>query len=122
MTKEKKYKWHKIAESETEIQNNGLVIIPLELKGKKICLTKFQDKWYAFAGLCPHAGGLFAEGDMDLHGNVVCPLHRYKFSVKNGRNTSGEGYALKTYPVEIRPDGIFLGIEDNGFMNWLWDQ
>jgi 3-phenylpropionate/trans-cinnamate dioxygenase ferredoxin subunit len=31
--------------------------------------------------------------------------------MKNGRNTSGEGYFLKTYPVETRPEGIFIGFK-----------
>ena len=47
---------------------------------------------------------------MDALGNIVCPLHRYKFSIKNGRNTSGEGYFLKTFAIEVREDGIFVGI------------
>jgi 3-phenylpropionate/trans-cinnamate dioxygenase ferredoxin subunit len=28
--------------------------------------------------------------------------------MKNGRNTTGEGYFLKTYPVEQRQEGIFI--------------
>jgi hypothetical protein len=30
--------------------------------------------------------------------------------MENGRNTSGEGYYLKTYPIEIREDGIYIGL------------
>jgi len=42
---------------------------------------------------------------------VVCPLHRYCFDMKNGRNTSGEGYFLKTYPIELRAEGLFIGFQ-----------
>jgi nitrite reductase/ring-hydroxylating ferredoxin subunit len=48
-------------------------------------------------------------------GNIVCPLHRYKFSLVNGRNVSGEGYYLKTYPVEQREDGLYIGFEKSWF-------
>ena len=84
-----------------------------------ICITKFQDAWFAFAFKCPHAGGMLAEGYVDAIGNIVCPLHRYKFSIRNGRNSSGEGYALKTYPTELRPDGLFIGFEEGGLLSWF---
>jgi nitrite reductase/ring-hydroxylating ferredoxin subunit len=115
----KKYKWHKIAESEAgmEWNENGMTVV--EVKGKKICICKFQDSWFAFAYQCPHAGGLLEDGYIDAVGNVVCPVHRYKFSLKNGRNTSGEGYSLKTYPAELRADGLFIGLEEGGLLSWL---
>jgi 3-phenylpropionate/trans-cinnamate dioxygenase ferredoxin subunit len=117
--REKKYKWHKVAESEADVHSaeNGMALI--EVAGKQLCLGKFNDSWFAFASKCPHAGGLLTEGYIDAVGNVVCPLHRYKFSISNGRNTSGEGYALKTYPVELRPGGLFIGLEEGGLFNWL---
>jgi 3-phenylpropionate/trans-cinnamate dioxygenase ferredoxin subunit len=46
-------------------------------------------------------------------------VHRYKFSLQNGRNTSGEGYYLKTYPVEVRGEAIFVGLPDGGLFGWL---
>jgi nitrite reductase/ring-hydroxylating ferredoxin subunit len=114
----KRYKWHKIADSRLEIHfpANGLVVI--EAAGKKITLSLWQDQLRGFAHKCPHAGGIFCDGFMDALGNVVCPLHRYKFSITNGRNTSGEGYYMKTYPIEERADGIFVGFEEGGLLNW----
>ena len=43
-------------------------------------------------------------------GRIVCPEHKYRFDPTNGRNTSGEGYKLFTYPVEIRVGEIFIGL------------
>ena len=91
----------------------------VEVDGKKLSLAKFQDQVFAFAHKCPHAGGTMAEGCLDALGNAVCPLHRYKFSLKNGRNVSGEGYYLKIYAVECRPDGVFIGFEEKGMFGWL---
>lgn len=116
---EKKYKWHQIAVSEAELAFSANGVAVVEVKGKKICIAKHQQEWYGFAFKCPHAGGIMADGYIDAVGNVVCPLHRYKFSLKNGRNTSGEGYYLKTYPVNISEEGIFLGIEESGLFGWL---
>src|SRR5687768_9091230 len=91
----KEYHWHKVANNEEEIAvgENGIAVI--EVKGKKICIAKFQEQWYGFAFKCPHAGGMLANGYVDATGNIVCPLHRYKFSMHNGRNISGEGYYMK---------------------------
>jgi len=30
--------------------------------------------------------GLWPKGYIDLSGNIVCPIHSYKFSLKNGRS------------------------------------
>jgi nitrite reductase/ring-hydroxylating ferredoxin subunit len=78
--------------------------------GKKIGLLKKAGQVYAFAALCPHTSAPLCEGWLDARGNVVCPLHGYRFDPANGRNTSGEGYKLKTYPVEIREGLIYVGI------------
>jgi nitrite reductase/ring-hydroxylating ferredoxin subunit len=114
---EKKYKWYKIAASRDELVNSPAgKILTLQVNSKNVCITVFNEKLFAFAAKCPHAGGYFADGYVDALGNVVCPLHRYKFSMSNGRNTSGEGYYLKTYPVEEREEGVFLGMETG----WLF--
>ena len=115
---EKKYHYHQIAESATELAFNGQGIAVVEVKGKKICVTRFRDAWFAFGYKCPHASGIMSEGYVDAVGNVVCPVHRYKFSLQNGRNTSGEGYYLKVYPVEVRGEAIYVGMPDGGLFGW----
>ena len=90
-------------------------LLDLDVDGKKITLAKFKDGFFAFAQKCPHASGRMAQGYINPLGQVVCPLHRYAFDMKNGRNTTGEGYFLKTYPVELRPNGLFIGFKPNSF-------
>ena len=111
----RKYKWHKIAESAVAIILSDNNIAVYEAGGKKFCIGKFRDHFYGFAFKCPHAGGRLEDGYIDAIGNVVCPVHRYKFNLANGRNSSGEGYYLKTYPIEIREDGVYVGIEPGIF-------
>lgn len=108
--------WHKIAGNISEINFNYNGLAEMEVNGKIICLAKQQDKLFACAQKCPHAGALLAHGHQDALGNLVCPLHKYKFSLKNGRNVSGEGYHLKTFKVEQTAEGIFVSTEpDNLF-------
>ena len=119
MAAEKKYNWIKIGEAVSDFfwQENDLCEITV--KGKTICVAKHGEQVLACAHKCPHAGGHLADGYIDPLGNIVCPLHRYKFSLQNGRNTSGEGYYLKTYPIETRDDGIYIGLEENSFFSFF---
>lgn len=115
----KKYQWHKIADTIDDINfaTNGMAEI--EIKGKKVCVALHNQNVLACAAKCPHAGGHMSDGYIDALGNIVCPLHRYKFSLANGRNVSGEGYFLKNYPIELRTNGIFIGFEESGMFGWL---
>ena len=88
-------------------------MLELEADGRKFTLAKWEEGYFAFASKCPHASGRMAAGYINPLGQVVCPLHRYAFDMKNGRNTSGEGYFLKTYPIEMRQEGIFIGFKRN---------
>jgi nitrite reductase/ring-hydroxylating ferredoxin subunit len=112
---DKSYTWHKIAESAEELFFNENNLATSEANGKKICIGRFNDSLFAFAHKCPHAGGYLCDGYIDALGNVVCPLHRYKFDMSNGRNVSGEGYYLKHWPVEVRENGIFVGMEKSSW-------
>jgi nitrite reductase/ring-hydroxylating ferredoxin subunit len=116
---EKKYTWHKIADTIAELDFTKDNLLQTAVNGKEICVAQTKAGLKACASKCPHAGGILADGFIDAAGNIACPLHRYKFSLQNGRNTSGEGYYLKTFPVEIKEEGIFVGIEENSFFSWL---
>ena len=111
---EKKYTWHKIADhiNELDFADNNIVVV--EVAGKKMCIGKFKEEIFAFAYKCPHAAGILAEGYIDALGNIVCPVHRYKYDMKNGRNVSGEGYYLIHWPVQFMDDGVYIGVEKNG--------
>lgn len=103
--------WHKIAEHPNELEFSPNNIAIAEVKGKKFCIAKHNDRLFAFAINCPHAGGILADGYIDVLGNIVCPVHRYKYNMENGRNSSGEGYYLKHWSIEIREDGVYVDME-----------
>jgi len=115
----KEYTWHKIAETLNEISFNANGLAEVQVNGKTICIALKDNKLQGCAQKCPHASAPLVDGYVDAAGNIVCPLHRYKFSLQNGRNVSGEGYFLKLFPVETRADGIFVGIAESGLFNWL---
>jgi nitrite reductase/ring-hydroxylating ferredoxin subunit len=102
--------WHKIAESFAEINFSANGLAEIEVNGKRICIGLHDHKLFACTQKCPHAGGILADGYIDVAGNLVCPMHRYRFNPQTGRNVSGEGYYLKTFTIELREDGVFVDI------------
>ena len=119
MERLKDYKWFKISGTVAELQFPSTGFIELQVNEKILCIVSFKDQLFACTARCPHAGGRLSEGYVDAVGNIICPLHHYKFNLQNGRNTSGEGYFLKMLPVEVRKEGVFVGFEENGLLKWL---
>lgn len=105
--------WKKIAEKEEAenhlLKNNDAKTIRVE--DKRYCLARFEDKYYAMQNNCPHAGAALGGGWCDSKGNIVCPVHRIAFDIKTGKNATGEGYYIETYPVELREDGLYIGFK-----------
>lgn len=102
------YEWYLVAGAYASLENGK--IQEISVGDKNIALLKKDGQFYAFAATCPHASAHFCDVWIDAQGRVVCPEHKYRFDPANGRNTSGEGYKLKTYPIEIRDNEIFVGL------------
>lgn len=101
-------RWIKIAESLAEIPFGPNNLAVCTVQNKPVTVFSKEGRLFACAYKCPHAGGILADGYVDELGNIVCPLHRYKFSLQSGRNTSGEGYFLKRFSIEEREDGVYI--------------
>ena len=111
----KKRRWIKVAHSVSDIPFNAAGLAEVDADGKTICIGRYKNELFAFAQKCPHASGLLSGGFIDALGNVVCPLHRYKFCMRNGHNVSGEGYYLKHWPIKVEANGVFAGLDNPGF-------
>jgi 3-phenylpropionate/trans-cinnamate dioxygenase ferredoxin subunit len=105
--------WFKIFDSEDALKNcilpNTLVVF--EFKNEKICVTQNANGFFAVQEKCPHNGASLSRGFCNVKNEIVCPLHRYSYDLKTGKSTSGSAFALKTYPIEVRSDGVFIGIQ-----------
>ncbi len=103
-------KWHKIADSVNAIDWQANQMAVIEVHGKTDYSNKNWRGCSACAHKCPHAGGVLADGFIDAKGLYCLPLAPLPFNVTNGSNVSGEGYYLKTYSIEKRAAGLFIGI------------
>ncbi|MBM3442349.1 MAG: Rieske (2Fe-2S) protein [Bacteroidetes bacterium] len=103
--------WYLVADSQEALpfQSNGIAVV--QAGERSVCIARLTDgRLYAFAQRCPHVGVPLSEGWLDALGRVVCPGHAYRFDVCNGRNTSGEGYQLKTYALRVDLEGVFVRV------------
>ncbi len=110
---QKKTTWHKLFESVTDanMQVPEGRVFTILVNNKKICVAHTPEGFFAIQDKCPHNGASLGNGFCTAQGSIVCPVHRYSFDLKTGRATSGGGDAARTYPLETRDDGIYIGFE-----------
>lgn len=109
----KKYRWYKIADRIEDIRFGANNIALAQLQNEPVCIGRSGDDLFAFGHQCPHAGGLMEEGHIDNAGHVICPVHSISFDMRSGENISGEGFRLKTWPVQSRKNGVYIGVVES---------
>ena len=77
-------------------------IIQINYTDKKILLTSYNKKYYAFNSLCPHLGVNLRNGFI-INKKVKCPAHGAEFNLTNGH--SGCKLKMKVYKVKTNTDG-----------------
>jgi 3-phenylpropionate/trans-cinnamate dioxygenase ferredoxin subunit len=116
MPTEENYTWNRLFELwELEQMFAKRQVLALKIDGKPVCLGKVDGEYYAIHDTCPHAGASLGKGWCDEAGHVVCPIHRIKFDMRTGKNTTGEGYRVPTYPLMVKEDTLYIG-----FSNKKW--
>lgn len=88
----------------------------VRINDKPYLVIRRGDELFCVRHKCPHQGASLEYARINEKGDIVCPWHRFSFCIKTGKNTSGEGFYLDTYPIEIRDDGVYIGLEKR---KWL---
>lgn len=97
-----------------EVPDNGGVCV--KYKDEQIALFHFSrgNKWYATQNLCPHRKQMALSrgiiGSENGEPKVACPFHKTTFSLNSGECLNGDECSLKTYPVKVVNNKIFIGI------------
>jgi len=100
--------WIKIAGKIEEFTFDKNNIACVTIHGKSICLVQSTYELKACSASCPHAAGDLSKGFLDAKGNIICPVHGYRFNLTSGRDSNSEGYFLKIYKVKRNEEGIFI--------------
>jgi nitrite reductase/ring-hydroxylating ferredoxin subunit len=106
------YTWHKIfgsvAEAKEQVPVRKLRLLVVE--GRNICFAHTATGFYALEDACPHLGYSLSKGTTNYLNEVICPWHSYRFSLTDGRECEFKSRKAVLFPVEIREDGVYIGI------------
>jgi thiamine pyrophosphate-dependent acetolactate synthase large subunit-like protein len=72
-------------------------------------MTHFEGTYAALDNKCPHQGGPLGEGSIEK-GWLRCPWHGWDFHPTNGKPPGGFDDGVTTYPVDVRDDGVYVGL------------
>ncbi len=100
-------KWHKVGNLGIVPENRVKSVIA---GTHPVCLVNFEGKLTALDTRCPHQGGPLGAGQI-AGGWVICPWHAYEYDPATGKAPEGFEDHVEAYPVEIRGDGVYVGIE-----------
>jgi len=101
--------WIKILSSDNYSSENFIRLI--KVSGRKICLVKVGDEFFATQSRCPHAGADLSQG-FCKDKKLICAFHRYEYDLTTGRGAPGQGDYINTYPLEQRADGLYIGFKE----------
>ncbi len=105
--------WHKVAELDDVPDGRAMTVSA----GRRfIALVHFDGQYAAMDNHCPHQGGPLGEGSIE-RGNdgecwLRCPWHGWDFHPLTGRPPGGhEDSGQAMFDVDVRDDGIYVGVE-----------
>src|SRR5436190_1556533 len=75
---------------------------------RSLAMTHYDGQYGALDNRCPHQGGPLGEGTIEK-GMLRCPWHGYDYCPLTG--TSPFGDTVESFPIEIRDDGVYVGLE-----------
>jgi nitrite reductase (NADH) small subunit len=79
--------------------------------GKTIAIFRTaDDRVFAMEDRCPHRGGPLSQGIVH-DGCVTCPLHNWVISLETGLAQGADEGAVRTIPVKLEEQRIFLRLD-----------
>ena len=71
----------------------------LLIRERKICLVRNGEKVQAIQDECTHSKASLSKGNPNHYGEIVCPLHGYRFDLKTGRCSESSCPDAEVFPV-----------------------
>ena len=84
-------------------------MLPVNLAGRKIILTRHAGRLFAFDSVCPHAATDLSKGTLRAW-QICCHEHDYCFDIRSGRIVwpEDEVYRLQRYETKEEDGRVFL--------------
>ena len=98
--------WYKVLELDELPEGR---VKPVTCAHKTLCMTHFKGQYGALDNRCPHQGGPLGEGSIE-NGLLRCPWHGWDYDPLDGK-APGFDDGAETFDVELREDGVYVGLE-----------
>ena len=99
--------WFKVLDSE-ELPDGR--VKPVNCGHRTVCMTRVGDRYGALDNKCPHQGGPLGEGSIE-NGLLRCPWHGWDYDPLTGK-APGYDDGVASFPLEVREDGVYVGLEE----------
>ena len=83
--------------------------LPVEVEGLRVAILNDGGTFHALLGRCPHANGSLGHGWIE-EGEVVCPLHHWRFKLASGRCSTIRGESVHRFDCEVRGDEVWVAV------------
>ncbi len=113
MTQAEALAWHRVAGLD-EVPEGRVKTVTAGVHS--MALTHVDGEYTAMDNRCPHQGGPLGEGSIEIGESgqcwLRCPWHGWDFDPKTGLPPGGhEDSGQRLFPVEVRDDGVYVGLE-----------
>ncbi len=80
----------------------------VRVNDRDICVVRLNNEFFAFDDRCTHAESQLSMGEVE-DGEIVCPLHGARFSVKTGEAlTLPAVKPVKTYETKVEGEELLI--------------
>ncbi len=112
-TQEESLEWFRVAAADALTEGRVKTVTAGTVS---LALTHIDGEFNAMDNRCPHQGGPLGEGSIEVGSDgqcwLRCPWHGWDFDPKTGLAPGGhKDSGQRLYPVEVREDGIYVGLE-----------
>ena len=101
-------RWRRVGEADVPAEGRVRSVV---VDGRSIAMSRCGGRLGALENRCPHQGGPLGEGSIEK-GLLRCPWHGYDYDPLTGLPPEGFADAVPGYPVEERPDGVYVALPE----------
>jgi thiamine pyrophosphate-dependent acetolactate synthase large subunit-like protein/nitrite reductase/ring-hydroxylating ferredoxin subunit len=106
MVEDSPLEWHR-AVTLNELPEGRVKTVTVQ--NQSFCVTHYDGQYSVLDNRCPHQGGPLGEGSIE-NGLLRCPWHGWDYCPLTGK-APGFDDGVKTFPAEVRDDGVYVGLE-----------
>jgi len=100
--------FHRICRADEVVEGS---VKTFKINDRAIAVARYEGIIYAIDDLCTHDGGDLSEGDV-VKGDIQCPRHGARFSLKTGKATRMPAVEdITTYEVKIENGEVYIEME-----------